>query len=268
MAKIVFVAVVFDFRLERIKMSNAELVTCPDCAEGKITAGCAIDKPLISVDCARCKGTGRVSLPTIELPFSLDDIQNRASNAELPDERDNGTKCQRCGSRYKIDVMVSDELWTVIHGAENLLCGPCVIGSIELIADLLPIGKHIELLRADLVSSAAAHGWSTQLPTAGFYWMRKDEFIDFVEVDNTGWLRGFKVSDRAQRFAEAGWEWQGPITPSAPAPSEDGAVAAAREIEAWAFQGKHEAAMESRRAKIAAIISKHCSLATSTEKDK
>ena len=34
---------------------------CPDCVEGKITAGCAIDKPLISVDCGRCKGTGRIT---------------------------------------------------------------------------------------------------------------------------------------------------------------------------------------------------------------
>lgn len=56
-----------------------ELVNCPDCVEGKITAGCAIDKPLISVDCGRCKGTGRIKLPTINLPFSMDDIRRNAS---------------------------------------------------------------------------------------------------------------------------------------------------------------------------------------------
>jgi hypothetical protein len=54
-------------------------VSCPDCVEGKITAGCAIDRPLISVDCGRCKGTGRIKLPTINLPFSLDDIRKKAS---------------------------------------------------------------------------------------------------------------------------------------------------------------------------------------------
>lgn len=31
----------------------------------QITAGCAIDRPVISVDCGRCKGTGRVAAPSL-----------------------------------------------------------------------------------------------------------------------------------------------------------------------------------------------------------
>lgn len=62
-----------------VDAESDELVSCPDCVEGKITTGCSIDKPLISVDCGRCKGTGRIELPTINLPFSMDDIRRNAS---------------------------------------------------------------------------------------------------------------------------------------------------------------------------------------------
>lgn len=51
------------------------------------------------------------------------------------DERDNGCLCQRCGTRYKVDVNVSDELWAVIHGKENLLCGPCIVTALEQASD-------------------------------------------------------------------------------------------------------------------------------------
>src|SRR6476660_8182405 len=42
------------------------------------------------------------------------------------DPRDDGCLCQRCGTRYKVDLNLSDELWQRIHGAYNLLCGMCI----------------------------------------------------------------------------------------------------------------------------------------------
>lgn len=52
------------------------------------------------------------------------------------DPRDEGCLCQRCGARYKLDVMVPDHIWEKIkpHDAApggGLLCGSCVIGRIE-----------------------------------------------------------------------------------------------------------------------------------------
>lgn len=46
--------------------SEQGYVPCPnpDCIEGKVSVGCAIDKPLISVDCVQCKGSGRIPATT------------------------------------------------------------------------------------------------------------------------------------------------------------------------------------------------------------
>jgi hypothetical protein len=48
--------------------SSEGSASCPDCVEGKIAAGCSIDRPLISVDCGRCKGTGQINLPSTPRP--------------------------------------------------------------------------------------------------------------------------------------------------------------------------------------------------------
>lgn len=45
-----------------------------------------------------------------------------------------GCLCQRCGENYKVDVLVSDDLWAVISPKAppgGLLCGPCVMRKIE-----------------------------------------------------------------------------------------------------------------------------------------
>lgn len=47
------------------------------------------------------------------------------------DPRDNGCLCQRCGYRYKVDFMLPDSLWALIHGPHNLLCGMCITLLIE-----------------------------------------------------------------------------------------------------------------------------------------
>lgn len=93
-------------------------VSCPDCVEGKITAGCAIDKPLISVDCGRCKGTGRVSLPTINLPFSMEDIRRRvSSSAPTPVQPVAATQDDGWVTfgRVKVDIENETETFERIH---------------------------------------------------------------------------------------------------------------------------------------------------------
>jgi len=44
--------------------------------------------------------------------------------------------CQQCGKNYKVDLIVSDELWEKIkpEGKKDnagLLCGPCIMKRIE-----------------------------------------------------------------------------------------------------------------------------------------
>lgn len=48
------------------------------------------------------------------------------------DPRDEGCLCQRCNRRYRVDVMLPDELWAGIHGAFNRLCGMCMTELIEV----------------------------------------------------------------------------------------------------------------------------------------
>lgn len=60
----------------------------------------------------------------------LEMIKELAKEIES-DSRDHGCLCQRCGQRYRVDLMVPDDLWGEIHGSFNLLCGPCLTELIE-----------------------------------------------------------------------------------------------------------------------------------------
>jgi hypothetical protein len=55
--------------------------------------------------------------------------------AVMPDEREQGTKCQRCLKHYKVDVIVPDELWRRISHGINLMCAPCIATLIEHVSD-------------------------------------------------------------------------------------------------------------------------------------
>ena len=49
----------------------------------------------------------------------------------------NGCTCHKCGKNYKMDLMVSDDLWKLITPSKNdqggLLCPTCIIQSVERI---------------------------------------------------------------------------------------------------------------------------------------
>lgn len=49
----------------------------------------------------------------------------------INDERINGCLCDCCGKRYKVDLLVGDDLWQAICGVDNLLCGRCIVNRIE-----------------------------------------------------------------------------------------------------------------------------------------
>ncbi len=49
----------------------------------------------------------------------------------MTDPRDQGCLCQACGDRYKVDLMLPDELWARISGGKNLLCGRCIMTAME-----------------------------------------------------------------------------------------------------------------------------------------
>lgn len=91
-------------------------------------------------------GVGAVISPNPEPDYNLEYVRADLTRAPQPatspsddvsdDPREKGCRCQRCGTRYRVDINVSDDLWAKIHGNENLLCGPCVIGSVELLGKL------------------------------------------------------------------------------------------------------------------------------------
>lgn len=55
------------------------------------------------------------------------------SGEQMDDPRDEGCLCQSCGRRYRVDVMLADELWKRIQYPDwlNLLCGICIMERIE-----------------------------------------------------------------------------------------------------------------------------------------
>lgn len=47
-----------------------------------------------------------------------------------------GCVCQKCGCHYKVDVLVSDNIWEIIRPtnkteSSGLLCGVCILKKIE-----------------------------------------------------------------------------------------------------------------------------------------
>ena len=45
----------------------------------------------------------------------------------------NGCLCKRCGKRYKVDLLIPDDLWYKINSNQDggLLCGSCIMNAIE-----------------------------------------------------------------------------------------------------------------------------------------
>ena len=51
------------------------------------------------------------------------------------DKRDDGCLCSACGERYRIDIMVPDDLWARIGKVQGpLLCGKCIMSWLEYLA--------------------------------------------------------------------------------------------------------------------------------------
>lgn len=56
----------------------------------------------------------------------------------LKDPREDGCLCQGCGKRYKVDLMIPDEVWEKIYPNKNgggMLCGVCIMKKIENLDD-------------------------------------------------------------------------------------------------------------------------------------
>ena len=59
-------------------------------------------------------------------------------------------KCQECSNQYKVDISVSDEVWSQIKpnhkdGEAGLLCGACIFKKIESLSDY----NHFNLVEGD-----------------------------------------------------------------------------------------------------------------------
>ncbi|GAH66922.1 unnamed protein product [marine sediment metagenome] len=51
-----------------------------------------------------------------------------------------GCKCQNCGNKFKVDLIIPDDLWEKIKPLNKpkgagLLCGKCIMEKIEKISD-------------------------------------------------------------------------------------------------------------------------------------
>lgn len=62
-----------------------------------------------------------------------------ALGADEEEKNSVGTLCQECNRRYKIDLIVPDELWEKIKPSNKpegagLLCGSCIMKRLELIS--------------------------------------------------------------------------------------------------------------------------------------
>ena len=42
-----------------------------------------------------------------------------------------GCLCQHCGARYRMDVLIDDDLWNVIRRGLNMLCPSCIVERVE-----------------------------------------------------------------------------------------------------------------------------------------
>ena len=55
----------------------------------------------------------------------------------MTNKKEEGCKCQCCGKRYTVDVLVPDDVWSIIRPRHNsdkssgLLCGSCIMSRIE-----------------------------------------------------------------------------------------------------------------------------------------
>lgn len=49
----------------------------------------------------------------------------------LEDQPDPGCQCRGCWKRYRVDVLVPDDLWEKISGGDAMLCGVCIMRRIE-----------------------------------------------------------------------------------------------------------------------------------------
>lgn len=74
-------------------------------------------------------------------------IPGQVHNRHCPhyDDREHGCACQRCGTRYKVDVVVADKLWGKIRGSDTLLCGPCIMCAIEALGEF----DYYDLIHGD-----------------------------------------------------------------------------------------------------------------------
>jgi hypothetical protein len=140
------------------RMVDVELLLCPTCVDkghakccppatvGEGEARC-IHNVTVGTSCADCAIDAEDTEHLLAAPTPVQPVA--AVRDDERDPRDDGSKCQRCGTRYTVDIMVSDETWAKVRGDENLLCGPCIVGSLEITAE----ADHYYLTQGDTAST-------------------------------------------------------------------------------------------------------------------
>lgn len=73
---------------------------------------------------------------------NMEMLENIFKNHNLFTFDDPGCTCQKCGNKYKVDLIIPDALWEIISPKKvegfkggGLLCGSCIMQKIEEISD-------------------------------------------------------------------------------------------------------------------------------------
>ena len=91
----------------------------------------------------------------------------------MTSEIKDGCVCQGCGSRYKVDLLIPDELWERIKPqgkptGSGLLCGMCIMNRIEEIGEFMVLNADEDSVRQDAIEKCASlvDGWADEQETA------------------------------------------------------------------------------------------------------
>lgn len=91
--------------------------------------------------------------------MTLDDLNREGHEAEAE-----GCTCEKCLRKYKVDLLVPDQLWDVINPvnqdgfrAYELLCPTCIMGIIEGQLSFAAFSLHDAIGRFDEATTGEHH---------------------------------------------------------------------------------------------------------------
>lgn len=171
-----------------------------------------------------------------DLSFTESDPCDKCTNAaEAQPQGGELLPCPFC-SGTKLRIKLDDVTYLKPH-CWIVICQDCGANGANKSSE--SAAKEAWNTRADLPRATADGSWASRPAQHGYYWARQGDYLDFVEVDDGPYMRGFKLSGKTQEFVDAGWKFLGPITPRATGETIEAALAELREM----FPDEHDPAI-------------------------